>query len=170
MLFYELQCSLYCIFTKYTYVIIQPPSGRGFGRIDIIKDKNNCIYITGSAKKLYFYVASMYMWNILLLVCYTIFILFLYHSFFIKINPLWVLFDNLFDLHKREHNDCDTNSVEFHNTKYKEILNQITNIIENNSKNKNVEYTQETEYLSVHEKEQMKTEMRETISSIISTK
>ena len=85
-------------------------------------------------------------------------------------NPLWVLFDFLFDSYKREQYEYDPNSIEFHNTKYKEILNQITNIIENKSKNKTVEHMQDTDYLSIHEREQMKTEMRETIASFLSTK
>jgi len=110
------------------------------------------------------------MWNILLLACYTIFIVFLYHSFLIKINPLWVLFDSIFNFPKREHETYDPNSIEFHNTKYKEILNQITNIIENNLNNKIVKDAPPNDYLSIHEIEQMKTEIRETIASFLTQK
>jgi len=129
---------------------------------------NGDVLYAGSVKKMYYYVVMMYMWDIFLLVCYTVFILFLYHSFFIKINPLWVLFDSLFNSSKREQDKYDPNSIEYHNTKYKEILNQITSIIENNFNKNAVEKIPQNDYLSIHEREQMKTEMRETIASFLS--
>ena len=119
---------------------------------------------------------DLYMWNIFFLLCYTIFILFIYQCFFIKINPLWVLLDSFFDLSKREQEILPNipTTIEFHTTKYKEILNQISEIVGIYSKHSGhienqLEMSSNNNIFSNHEKEQMKKELRESIVSILST-
>jgi hypothetical protein len=129
-----------------------------------------------SANKIFFYMDDLYMWNIFFLLCYTIFILFIYQCFFIKINPLWVLLDSFFDLSKREQEILPNipTTIEFHTTKYKEILNQISEIVGIYSKHSGhienqLEMSSNNNIFSNHEKEQMKKELRESIVSILST-